>query len=190
MTYIVFNHTHTPADLISSLSLALLISEDKFDYENVVVGHYPQKLTRFSQYDLIGNLLACDEYRKKQEEFTIGYTIVKVDKKLTTDKFLSKFNKPKYIGCLPNNTTKKALIDSIKGFQSIASLEKLKGFFDSPLLFIIKHSLPNLDMTDKEIESLIKIDKKQTRDVHSIINQRLSDANANFNSEPILIKNF
>ena len=190
MTYIVFNHTHKPAHLISSLSLALLISEDKFDWENVVVGHYPQKLTKFTQSELIGNLLACDEYIKKQEEFTIGYTIIKADKKLTSDKFLSNFNKPKYIGCLPSKTTKKVLIDNIKGFQSIAALERLKHFFDCQTLFIIKDRLPNLDMTDKEIEALIKIDKNQKRDVHAVINKKIADAKANLDSEPLLIKNF
>lgn len=190
MTYIVFNHTHKPTDLISSLSLTLLISEDKFEWENVVVGYYPRNLTRFSNAELLGNALACDEYRKKQDEFTIGYTIIKVSKNLTTDKFLLKFNKPKYIGCLPNKTTKKILVNKIQGFQSIAAIERLKRFFSSPSLHDIKDRLPNLDMTDKEIEALIKIDKKQVRDVHAIINKKIADTYSNFTNESLLIKNF
>ncbi len=190
MTYIVFKHTHQPKELISAISLSLLIKEDNFDWENVVVGHIPNKPSKFNYYGLIGNLLACEEYKVKNKEFTIGYTIISSNKKLATDSFLLSTLKASYVGCLKPKTTKKELVEKLIAYNAISNLRKLKKMFEPPMIHSIKYHLPTLEMTDKEIENLIAIDKKQERKVHSFIDKKISDAFSKISTEPILIKNF
>ncbi|APB99713.1 hypothetical protein A4F89_10385 [Polynucleobacter asymbioticus] len=190
MTYIAFKHTHKPQDLISAISLLLLVKEDKFEWENVVLSHIPTKVSKLSTFELIGNLIACEEFKRKKKEFTIGYTIIKIDKKITTDKFFTKNLKASYIGCLPAKTTKKELVEKLNAYKSVSTLRKLKHFFQTPMLFVIKHNLPELDMTDKEIEALIKLDMKQERNVQAVIDKKIDDAFSKASNEPLLIRDF
>ncbi len=190
MTYIIFKHTHKPQELISALSLSLLIKEENFDWENVVVGSITSKPSKLNYFELIGNLLACDEYKIKNKEFTIGYTIVSSKKKLATDKFLVSTLKTSYVGCLAQKITKKEMLEKLIAYQSISNLRKLKKIFDTPMIHTIKYYLPTLEMTDKEIEDLIAIDRKQERKVQSAIDKKITDAFSKISIESILIKNF
>lgn len=190
MTYIVFKHTHQAKELISAISLSLLIKEDNFDWENVVVGHIPSKPSKFNYFELIGNLLACEEYKIKNKEVTIGYTILKSKKIIKSDKFLLSTLKSSYIGCLKPKTTKKEILEKLIAYNEISNVRRLKRMFEQPTIHQIKYHLPKLKMTDKEIMELIDIDAKQERKVLSVIDKKIADSFSKILNESILVKNF
>jgi hypothetical protein len=190
MTYLIFKHTKQPQELISAISLSLLIKEDNFDWENVIVSYIPNKLSKFNFFQLIGNLLACEEYKIKNKEFTTGYTILKSKKIIKSDKFLLATLKSSYIGCLKPKTTKKEILEKLIGYDEISNVRRLKRMFEQPTLPQIKYYLPKLKMTDKEIMELIDIDAKQERKVLSAIDKKFADTFSKILNESVLVKNF
>jgi hypothetical protein len=98
--------------------------------------------------------------------------------------------KSSYIGCLKPKLHKKDITDKLIGYKAISDLQKLNKLFEPPTIYSIHQHLPSLEMSDKEIEQLIAIDKNQERKVKVIIDKKITDSFSKISDESILVKGF